>query len=122
MEEKIKQEPTQEEMIQILSQTVINQDAELNRLRKEKHKLEKEIKEIKEELSKPTQVMEAPEAIERRAIERYLEHEVEYAKAKISELRHHLADYPEDGYSHEDLRNTLLHLNYLKAMMRRLYL
>ena len=65
--------------------------------------------------------MEAEESVRGRYLNRYLEHEIEYAEAKIKELRYHLAEYPEDNYSQVDLQNSLLHLNYLKAMLRRLH-
>lgn len=112
------QQPSQEEMVKLLSQTVLQQDAQIKNLTEELNLARKEITYLKDELSKP-QAMEAPESIERRAVERYLEHELDYATTKISELRHHLVEYPEDDYARQDLHNSLLHLNYLKAMMRR---
>lgn len=119
-----KQEPTQpsqEEMVQLLSQTVIHQDAEIKELKEELQAANKIITELKDELSKPCEhAVEAEESTRHRHVTRYLEHEIEYAKAKIAELRHHLIDYPEDEYSRVDLQNSLLHLNYLHAMMRRL--
>lgn len=101
----INQEPTQEDMIQLLSQTIIKQDAE--------------IKELKAELSKPSELSEEDEKV---LIHNYLLKQQEYAECKVKELRHHLADYPEDDYSKTDLQNTLLHLNFIRAMIRRLYL
>lgn len=120
------QEPTQlsqEEMIQLLSQTVVNQDKTIKQLDKElketREELElakKEIASIEEEQSKPTECVRSETFI----IEEYLQRELRYAEAKVQELRHHLADYPEDGYSPTDLQNCLLHINYLNAMLRRL--
>lgn len=112
-------QPTQEEMLALLSQTVVQQDAQIKSLTEELNLARKEITYYKDELSKPTQAMEAPESIERRAVERYLDHELDYATTKITELRHHLVEYPEDDYARQDLHNSLLHLNYLKAMVRR---
>lgn len=118
------QEPTQpspEEMVQLLSQTVIQQDAEIKKLKEELNNANKFVTELKDELSKPCEhAMEAEESVRHRHVTRYLEHEIDYARAKIAELRHHLVEYPEDEYSRVDLQNSLLHLNYLHAMMRRL--
>ena len=105
MEEKIKHEPTQEEMIQLLSQTIVQQDAE--------------IKELKDKLARPSEPSDEDEKV---IIHNYLLKQQDYAECKIKELRHHLADYPEDEYSKVDLQNCLLQLNYLRAMIRRLYL
>lgn len=113
--------PSPEEMVQLLSQTVIQQDAEIKTLKEELCDANKFIAELKDELNKPCEhAMEAEESVRHRHVIRYLEHEIDYAKAKIAELRHHLIDYPEDEYSRVDLQNSLLHLNYLHAMMRRL--
>lgn len=116
------QQPSQEELVQLLSQTIIRQDAEIKTLKEELQDARKHITYLQDELSKPQSgAIEAEESARHRHISRYLEHEIEYAEAKIKELRYHLADYPEDNYSHTDLQNCLLHLNYLKAMMRRLH-
>jgi TolA-binding protein len=126
-------QPSPEEMVQILSQTVIQQDTQIKMLKEELAKskeafqkceaqladAEKTIAFLKEEQSKPCETQEAECSIINRGINRYLDHELEYAESKIRELRHHLADYPEDSYAQVDLQNSLLHLNYLKAMMRR---
>lgn len=124
-QEPQKSQPSKDEMIQLLSQTVVNQDKTIKQLDKElketREELElakKEIASIEEEQSKPTQCVRSEPYI----IEEYLQKELRYAEAKVQELRHHLADYPEDGYSHTDLQNCLLHINYLKAMLHRLYL
>lgn len=108
------QEPTQpspEEMIQLLSRTVIQQQEEI-----------KQLKDELESLPKLPEVEEAESSKQRRYIMAYLDDELEYAKLKVKELKHHLVDYPEDSYSHTDLQNCLLHINYLNAMKRRLYL
>lgn len=116
------QQPSQEEMVQLLSQTVIRQDAEIKTLKEELSDANKHIAFLKDELSKPQSgAIEAEESVRMRHLTRYLEHEIDYAKAKITELRYHLAEYPEDNYSQVDLQNSLLHLNYLKAMLRRLH-
>ena len=115
-------QPTQKEMVSLLSQTVVQQDGQIKALKEELSKAHKEISLLQDELRKPNSgAIEAEESVRHRHISRYLEHEIEYAEAKIKELRYHLADYPEDNYSHTDLQNCLLHLNYLKAMMRRLH-
>ena len=121
--ETIQQEPTQpsqEEMVHLLSQTVVAQDNEIKQLKTKLADAEKAVAYLQEERSKPCDTMEAEESVRMRHLTRYLEHEIEYAEAKIKELRYHLAEYPEDNYSQVDLQNSLLHLNYLKAMMRRL--
>ena len=105
-----KQEPTQKEMIQLLSQTIIKQDTEIKKLKEE----------LNEELNKKSMAM--PVIDEEEILERYLKKELRYAETKVVELRHHLADYPEDNYSKVDLQNCLLHINYLRAALRRLYL
>ena len=118
---ELNQEPTREEMRQLLSQTIIKQDEQIKNLKNDLQNADKCIAELKDELNKPCQhVMEAEESVRMRHLTRYLEHEIDYAKTKITELRHHLIDYPEDEYSKVDLQNSLLHLNYLHAMMRRL--
>lgn len=99
-------QPSQEELVNLLSQTVLQQ--------------EETIKKLKEELASPRTV--EPVIDETPIIDWYLQKELKYAEAKVVELRHHLADYPEDGYSHTDLQNCLLHINYLKAAIRRLHL
>lgn len=118
------QEPTQpshEEMVVLLSQTVVKQNEEIKTLKEELQEANKFIGELRDELSKPQSgCIEAEESVRMRHLTRYLEHEIDYARAKIAELRHHLIDYPEDEYSRVDLQNSLLHLNYLHAMMRRL--
>lgn len=117
------QQPSQEELVQLLSQTIIRQDAEIKTLKEELQDARKHIAYLQDELSKPqSDVMEAEESIRHRHISTYLNYELDYAECKVKELRHHLADYPEDGYSHTDLQNCLLHINYLKAMIRRLNL
>lgn len=140
-QEPQKNQPSQEEMVQLLSQTVINQDNQLKALRAEHEQLFEEYNLTKKALVEATEAKEKLEAILAKQneecscdkcipappsrdefIEEYLVGELKYAEAKVQELRHHLADYPEDGYSHTDLQNCLLHINYLKAMLRRLYL
>jgi hypothetical protein len=126
MEEKIKQEPTQEEMIQLLSQTIIQQDKRikeaeeaLTKTQEELNLAMKENSELKEEYAKP---MAMPVIDKEDIIQDYLNKELKYAETKVKELRYHLADYPEDEYSKVDLQNCLLHINYLRAALRRLYL
>lgn len=115
-------QPTQEEMLALLSQTVVQQDGQIKTLKEELSKAHKEISLLQDELRKPNSgAMEAEESARHRHITDYLENELAYAKAKIAELRHHLIDYPEDEYSRVDLQNSLLHLNYLHAMIRRLH-
>lgn len=121
-----KQEPTQEEMIQLLSQTIIKQDKRIKEaeeaLTKTQEELQlamKENSELRQEYAKP---MAMPVIDKEEIIHDYLKKELKYAETKVVELRHHLADYPEDKYSKVDLQNCLLHINYLRAAIRRLYL
>lgn len=126
--EEIKEQqvqPSPEEMVQLLSQTVIQQQEEINKLNKSLAGANDYIKQLKDELEslpKLPDVEEAEDSKQRRYIMAYLDDELEYAKLKVKELKHHLVDYPEDSYSHTDLQNCLLHINYLNAMKRRLYL
>ena len=166
---------SKEEMLKLLSETVYNQQREIEKLKEEKDYLSKNLditkadwaaikkdKEVlieekvslakelclcKEELQLTQKALEEAEAILHRPCEAvdartepeegysepsdtcrnivildYLHEELDYAKLKVKELRHHLADYPEDNYSKTDLDNCLLHINYLKAMMRRIKL
>ena len=110
-----------EPKIESLIEDIEIKNREILELKEKLNEQDKLILELKDELSKPCcHAVEAEESIRMRHLTRYLEHEIDYAVAKITELRHHLIDYPEDEYSRVDLQNSLLHLNYLKAMMRRL--
>lgn len=119
-----KQEPSQEEMIGLLSQTIIKQNEQIKQaeeaLTKTKEELAlamKEISVLREKLLEPIKIEPLNE---QNIIISYLKNEMLYAETKVKELRHHLADYPEDGYSQVDLQNCLLHINYLKAALRRI--
>ena len=124
--EEIKEQqvqPSPEEMVQLLSQTVIQQQEEINNLNKSLAGANDYIKQLKDELEslpKLHEVQESESSIRYRAVHTYLNEELDYAKEKIKELRCHIAEYPEDSYSQTDLQNCLLHINYLKAMIRRL--
>ena len=112
------------EAIRNLTEALAYRDKEITRLRELIEEQNKVIYTQGEELASYKNVNrrteESEESIRHRMIHSYLYNELQYAEAKVNELRHHLADYPEDGYSHTDLQNCLLHINYLKAMIRRL--
>lgn len=111
-------QPSPEEMVQLLSQTVIQQNTELTELKKANEHLKEDLNKAMRELSMPTK---APDKEMRSVIILdYLDSELRYAKLKVKELRNHIAEYPEDNYSQMDLQNCLLHINYLYAMIRRL--
>ena len=57
-----------------------------------------------------------------RVIRDYLQSQIDYAEVKIKELQIHLLTNPNDEYSKVDLQNTYVHLNYLRASLRRLNL
>ena len=134
-------QPSQEEMVNLLSQTVINQDKQLKALRADHEQLFEEYNLTKKALAESKEAKDKLEAIlakqneecscdkcmpappsREEFIREYLVDELKYAEAKVQELRHHLADYPEDNYSKVDLQNCLLHINYLKAAIRRINL
>jgi hypothetical protein len=112
------------EAIRNLTEALVYRDKEITRLRDLIEEQNKVIYTQGEELaaykSKNHHTQESEESIKYRHIHTYLSYELDYAECKVQELRHHLADYPEDGYSCTDLQNCLLHINYLKAMIRRL--
>lgn len=112
------------EAIRNLTEALVYRDKELTRLRELIEEQNKVIYTQGEELaaykSRSHNTQESEESVRYRHIRTYLSYELDYAECKVKELRHHLADYPEDGYSHTDLQNCLLHINYLKAMIRRL--
>jgi ribosomal protein S15P/S13E len=118
---KMNQLKIKEPKIESLLEDIEIKNREILELKEKLNEQDKLILELRDELHKPCcHAIEAEESIMMRHLTRYLEHEIEYAKAKIAGLRYHLSDYPEDEYSRVDLQNSLLHLNYLHAMMRRL--
>ena len=111
-------QPSPEEMVQLLSQTVIQQNNEITELKKVNEHLKEDLNKAMKELSMPTK---APDKeMKSVIILDYLDSELRYAKLKVKELRNHIAEYPEDNYAQTDLQNCLLHINYLYAMIRRL--
>lgn len=84
-------------------------------------KLNEELR-MKEDVRQDMALAKEMQSNNNRVIRDYVLSQIDYAEVKIKELQIHLITNPNDEYSKIDLQNTYVHLNYLRASLRRLSL
>lgn len=124
---EVNSEPTQEELIKLLTQTIIQQNEEIKNLKEELQNAKRFIAEAKEELSKPIdaennsdQGYYTPWEKKVEGLYEHLSGEQRFYKEKINQIKHRLIETPsKKAMIKKELKFNKAHLKTIKAIMRR---
>jgi chromosome segregation ATPase len=121
--EETSTQPSKEEMVELLSRTIVQQDADIKLLKAERDGLSEELAKItafNTQLESQLKGLEDSieqdhnrEANEYDIIEKYLWHKIESLQTNVRVLRNHITEFPEDNLARETIQNNLFIIAYL---------